>query len=83
MHSVVVISDNQSTKHRVTLFHYVVSSPIAPPTSMSIIVNGLLTAAKIQNSYNIVRFFAKKLLDLLLISNKKASNRYFCLLLQA
>ena len=33
----VVVSTSQSTKHRVTLFHYVVSSPIAPPTSMGII----------------------------------------------
>ena len=31
-------STSQSTKHRVTLFHYVVSSPITPPTSMGIIV---------------------------------------------
>lgn len=34
---IVVISDSQSTKHRVTLFRYVVSSPAAPPTSMDII----------------------------------------------
>jgi len=39
--SSVVISDDQSTKHRVTLFLYVVSSPIAPPTSMGINVNEL------------------------------------------
>jgi len=41
LHSVVVISGSQSTKHRVTLFLHVGSSPIAPPTSMDIIVNEL------------------------------------------
>jgi hypothetical protein len=55
MHSVVVISDNQSTKHRVTLFHYVVSSPITPPTSMGINFNGLLTGAKIQKDFKIAQ----------------------------
>ena len=40
-HADVVISGNQSTKHRVTLFLHVVSSPVAPPTSMGINVYGL------------------------------------------
>ena len=39
--SYVVISDDQSTKHRVTLFLYVVSSPIAPPISIGVNVNEL------------------------------------------
>ena len=38
---IVVVSTSQSTKHRVTLFLYVVSSPKAPPISIGFIVNGL------------------------------------------
>lgn len=61
---IVVISDSQSTKHRVTLFHYVVSIHIALPISMGIIVTWLLTGANIQNCFQIThafeRFFQKK-----------------------
>ncbi len=39
--SSVVISISQSTKHHVTLFYYVVSSPVAPPSSMGVTVNKL------------------------------------------
>ena len=41
LQSSVVISISQSTKHRVTLFRYVVISLVAPSTSMDIITISL------------------------------------------
>ena len=53
-------STSQSTKHRMTLFLYVVSSPVAPPTSIGIIANELKTGQrykKISIMSPLFRFF--------------------------
>ena len=49
-HLLVVISDCLSTKHRVTLFHYVVSNPKLRPPQWGIIIYGLYTGANIRNN---------------------------------
>ena len=56
----VVVSISQSTKHRVTLFHYVVSSLMTPFITINIIVNMLKTSAKVQKDFENDAFQAEK-----------------------
>ena len=52
-----------------TLSLHVVSSPVAPPTSMGIIAYGLYTGAKIQNNFESKEVFEEK---------DNINNDYFC-----
>ena len=68
-------------KHSVTLFLYVVSCPLAPPTSMGIIAYGLKTGANIHSFFEISLFFREKLMKNYIISYRIASGEWtsFCI----